>query len=381
MNYLFDCIIKTTIISSIYICLLLLLKVRLFKVFSKRFNYYIWLIIILRMIFFFFSYSIDFTKEASKNYILIDNITNLDTKISPSLNISFCLLLIWIVGAIFSYSNMLYKYVKFKNLIIDTSFDVEDEYINNIYKDLLVELNIKKNIPLRYTDELSSPAGMGLFKSYVLLLDLPYDKDKIYWILKHELTHFKNKDILIKFLVAFTRSLYWFDPLVYIMSRRISADCELCCDESVLNNCSIKEKKSYGMTLLQSIELSNFNEGGLLTTEFNKSDLEVRFENIIKSKGKNGIILAILIFIISSTSFLEINALEPIQKNIHSENKANTENDGLKFSETIDYTYATAPEKYRKMYEETCEKLGTTPQDSDIIEVSTKDEKGLIKIE
>ncbi|WLD29457.1 BlaR1 peptidase M56 [Clostridioides difficile] len=181
MNYLFDCIIKTTIISSIYICLLLLLKVRLFKVFSKRFNYYIWLIIILRMIFFFFSYSIDFTKEASKNYILIDNITNLDTKISPSLNISFCLLLIWIVGAIFSYSNMLYKYVKFKNLIIDTSFDVEDEYINNIYKDLLVELNIKKNIPLRYTDELSSPAGMGLFKSYVLLLDLPYDKDKIYW--------------------------------------------------------------------------------------------------------------------------------------------------------------------------------------------------------
>ncbi|MBY2083206.1 protease, partial [Clostridioides difficile] len=99
MNYLFDCLLKTTIISSISICILLLLKTSLFKIFSKKFNYYIWLIIIFRMIFFFFSYSIDFTKEVSKDYVLIDNITKLDNKINPSVDISFLILLTWIIVA------------------------------------------------------------------------------------------------------------------------------------------------------------------------------------------------------------------------------------------------------------------------------------------
>ncbi|HBF4280945.1 TPA: M56 family metallopeptidase [Clostridioides difficile] len=378
MNYLFDCLLKTTIISSISICILLLLKTSLFKIFSKKFNYYVWLIIIIRMIFFFFSYSIDFTKEASKNYVFIDKITKLDNKFNPSVDISFLMLLIWIIVAIASLSYTLIEYIKFKNLIIDTSYEVEDEYINNMYQNLLIELNIKKNIPLRYTDELESPAGIGLFKSYVLLLDLPYDRDKIYWILKHELIHFKNKDILIKFLIEIIKSLYWFNPLVYVMSKKIAADCELCCDESVMNNCSIKERKLYGLTLLHSIELAKFNDTELLTTEFNKLDLEIRLENILKSKGKNGIALLILISIILSTSFLEINALEPIRNKINSENKANAENEGFKFDETIDYTYATAPEKYRKKYEEACKNLGKTPKDSDVIEVSTKDEDNLI---
>ncbi|HBY3206798.1 TPA: M56 family metallopeptidase, partial [Clostridioides difficile] len=185
-------------------------------------------------------------------------------------------------------------------------------------------------------------------------------------------------DILIKFLVEIIKSLYWFNPLVYVMSKKIAADCELCCDESVMNNCSIKERKLYGLTLLHSIELSKFNDTEVLTTEFNKLDLEIRLENILKNKGKNGIISGMLIFIILSTSFLEINALEPIRNKINSENKANAENDGFKFDETTDYTYATAPEKYRKKYEETCKKLGRTPKDSDIIEVSTQDEDNLI---
>ncbi|WP_272868396.1 M56 family metallopeptidase, partial [Clostridioides difficile] len=171
---------------------------------------------------------------------------------------------------------------------------------------------------------------------------------------------------------------YWFNPLIYIMSKKVAIDCELCCDESVINNCSIKDKKAYGMTLLKSIEFLNNTNVAMLTTEFNKSDLEIRLENILNNKGRNGIISGMLIFIILSTSFLEINALEPIRNKINSENKANAENDGFKFDETTDYTYATAPEKYRKKYEETCKKLGRTPKEFDIIEVSTKSDK-LIK--
>ncbi|MCC0666515.1 M56 family metallopeptidase, partial [Clostridioides sp. ZZV15-6597] len=158
--------------------------------------------------------------------------------------------------------------------------------------------------------------------------------------------------------------------LVYIMSKKINEDCELCCDESVLNNCTLREKKKYGLALLHAIELSRLNKAGLLTTEFSKSNLEIRLENIIKKKGKNGILIGILVFITSCTSFLEINAQIPILENIPIDNTdEDTENTGYSFSETVDYTYATAPEEYRKQYEEACRVSGKTPKDSDLIEV------------
>lgn len=48
---LFSNILRTTLISSIGICIILLLKKSLFKEYTKGFNYYIWLIVIIRMIF------------------------------------------------------------------------------------------------------------------------------------------------------------------------------------------------------------------------------------------------------------------------------------------------------------------------------------------
>ncbi|MDM9944154.1 M56 family metallopeptidase [Clostridioides difficile] len=372
-NFLFYNILKTTIISSFGICILMFLKVFIFKRFSKKFNYYIWLIIVFRMLLFMFNYSVDFFVETPQKYFLINNVSNLNNNFKEKINVSFFILLILSVGTILFLYNAITKYFKFKNLVIDTSFEVKNESINNIYYNLLSELNIKKTITLRYTEELESPAGIGLFKSYILLPSaLQYDINDIYWILKHELIHFKHKDVLIKFLVIFTKSLYWFNPFIYIMSKKIATDCELCCDESVTKNCSIKDKKAYGRTLLKSIELLNNTNVALLTTEFNKSDLEIRLENIINDKGRNGIVLGVLIFIITSTSFLEINVLETIQTKIYNENKSNAELDGFKFAETIDYTYETAPEKYRKMYEETCKVLGEIPKKSDKIEVSTK---------
>ncbi|MCC0683962.1 M56 family metallopeptidase [Clostridioides sp. ZZV14-6345] len=370
VNYLVYNMLKTTIISSIIIFILIFLKMFLFKRFSKKFNYYIWLIIIFRMLFFMFNYSINLFTDTPEKYFIINNISNFNNNIKKEISISFFILLIWSIGTTLYLYLVLSKYLKFKDLIIDTSFEVENESINNIYYNLLSELNINKTITLRYTEELESPAGMGLFKSYILLPTIPYDIDNIYWILKHELIHFKNKDILTKFLVVLTKSLYWFNPLVYIMSKKIAMDCELCCDESVINNCSLKEKKAYGMTLLKSIELSSVTDRELLTIEFNKSDLEERLKSIIDSKRKNGIILGILIFIITITSFLEINILQTMYKNTPSEN--NTRHLGYEFAETIDYTYETAPEKYRKMYEKSCKVLGKIPQKSDKIEVSTK---------
>ncbi|KPI51276.1 beta-lactamase [Clostridioides difficile] len=306
MLYIFENLIQTTIICSIGICLLLFLTKFFFKNFSKKFNYYIWLIIIFRMLLFMFNYTIVYEGKKFKGNLVGDN----SIQIIP-INNSFMLYItyLWIFVTILIAVSTFIKYTKFKNFVVDVSYDIEDDNIICVYRSLLKELNIKSNIKLRGSDELTSPAGMGLFKSYIFLPDYSYSKDELSWVLRHELMHFKNKDILIKFLTLFVKIIYWFNPFVYIMSNKINLDCELCCDESVLNNCSLKEKKEYALALIKSIKLSKNHNSRLLTTEFNKTNLEIRLESIVKKKGRSGIIIVFTLICISLITYFNFEKI------------------------------------------------------------------------
>ncbi len=305
MLYVFENLIKTTIVCSLGICLLLFLKRYLFKKFSKRFNYYIWLIIVFRMLLFLFNYTIVYEVKEPKENAVGNNITQIDisTDNNLMLYVAYLWLFVTIVIAVYTFI----KYTRFKNLVVDVSYDIEDNDINCIYKNLLKELNIKKKIELRGSDELISPAGMGLFKSYIFLPDYPYSKSELTWILKHELMHFKNKDILIKFLVLSVRIIYWFNPLVYVMSNRVNLDCELCCDESVIYNCSFNDKKEYALALIKSIKLSKECNRGILLTDFNRTNLEKRLESIISKKFKNGVFVVIILCLLSSITYFKFD--------------------------------------------------------------------------
>ncbi len=307
MLYVFENLIKTTIVCSLGICLLLFLKRYFFKRFSKRFNYYIWLVIVFRMLLFLFNYTVMYEVKEPKENTVGNNITQIDVSIDNDFMLYLVYLWLFVTIAIAVYTFM--EYTKFKNLVVDVSYDIEDHDVNCIYKNLLKELDIKKKIELRGSDELISPAGMGLFKSYIFLPDYTYSKDELTWILKHELMHFKNKDILIKFLVLSVKIMYWFNPLVYIMSNKVNLDCELCCDESVLTDCSLKDKKAYALALIKSIKLSKNYNSGILTTEFNKTSLEKRLDSIVKKKGKNGILVLLILITLFSVTYFNFESI------------------------------------------------------------------------
>ncbi len=259
------------------------------------------------MLLFLFNYTVMYEVKEPKENTVGNNITQIDVSIDNDFMLYLVYLWLFVTIAIAVYTFM--EYTKFKNLIVDVSYDIEDHDVNCIYKNLLKELDIKKKIELRGSDELISPAGMGLFKSYIFLPDYTYSKDELTWILKHELMHFKNKDILIKFLVLSVKIMYWFNPLVYIMSNKVNLDCELCCDESVLTDCSLKDKKAYALALIKSIKLSKNYNSGILTTEFNKTSLEKRLDSIVKKKGKNGILVLLILITLFSVTYFNFESI------------------------------------------------------------------------
>ena len=98
---------------------------------------------------------------------------------------------------------------------------------------------------------LPTPMLAGLFRP-VLLLPRDMAGDGLEFALLHELTHLRRRDIWLRALALWVRALYWFNPLCWLMSRLISRDTELACDEEVLGRLPPEEKEAYGRTILSA---------------------------------------------------------------------------------------------------------------------------------
>ncbi|MCC0785084.1 M56 family metallopeptidase [Clostridioides sp. ES-S-0108-01] len=263
----------------------------------------------------------------------IDKIYNYNNLLPTNNTTLFSLSLIWLFVAIILVGRTFMNYFKEKNILIDLSEEIDNIEINSIFENLKIELNVKQNVILRFSYDTSSPCVLGLFKPYVLLTN-SYNVHEIYWILKHELIHVKNRDNLIKFIMAFLRCLYWFNPLVYLMSRKISEDCELHCDEIVMQNSSKKEQQLYGLTLINSARFNN-EVKNVLMTEFYKTNLEKRLDNIVHIKTRKGILIVLILCLLSSITYLEFESLSSdslvhkIPKQLHTKIENNSKREFL----------------------------------------------------
>jgi beta-lactamase regulating signal transducer with metallopeptidase domain len=117
-------------------------------------------------------------------------------------------------------------------------------------------MDVTQRIPVVISDSLPSPALVGWRLPRVLLpnnVDALSDQE-IRHALLHELTHIKRHDMLLDRCMIVATALHWFNPLVWLMSRRVRADQELACDESVVTTLSASERTDYAKTIVSLCE-------------------------------------------------------------------------------------------------------------------------------
>ena len=61
-----------------------------------------------------------------------------------------------------------------------------------------------------------------------------WPEDRIRIVLAHELAHVRRGDWLVQMAAEVVRSLYWFNPLVWVACRRLRLESEQACDDAVL---------------------------------------------------------------------------------------------------------------------------------------------------
>ena len=194
--------------------------------------------------------------------------------------------LIWLVLALGLLIRKITIYQSFLQYIRAGRTPVSDMEILDRLSVTAKQAGIQRPIELCVHPLVSSPLLIGFFHPCIVLpsTDLP-EKDFPYIIL-HELTHYRRRDLLYKWLVQVTVCLHWFNPLVYFMNREITRACEFSCDEAVLAKTGGGNAQAYGKTLLNAMAaVGKYRENfGAVTLSENKQLLKERLNAIMKFK-------------------------------------------------------------------------------------------------
>ena len=151
----------------------------------------------------------------------------------------------------------------------------------------------KKRIPMelpecRYPvylveEGLVSPCLFGLFRPAVYLTPAAMESGEgLRHVLAHEETHGRHGDPLWSLLRSVCLAVYWFDPLVWWAAAAAREDCELACDESALRRLGEGERIPYGQTLLRLIPLQRSAGHVMLTATTMTSDKKRMKERIMR---------------------------------------------------------------------------------------------------
>lgn len=122
-------------------------------------------------------------------------------------------------------------------------------------------------------EELPSPCLFGLFHPAIYLTPAAAkDEETLRHVLAHETTHAHHFDPLWALLRGVCLVVYWFDPLVWAAAFASRTDCELACDEGALKLLGEENRVAYGRTLLSLIPVRKNPAAPLLSATTMTSD-------------------------------------------------------------------------------------------------------------
>lgn len=106
-------------------------------------------------------------------------------------------------------------------------------------------------------DEICGPCTIGFFRQKILFPEsfpLYPDFDMVY---KHEHTHLKNHDNLVKLLCLFVLCLHWMNPVAYLLLSLYIDTAEIVSDSIAVDGCTEQKRKDYATLLVLQASTSD----------------------------------------------------------------------------------------------------------------------------
>jgi hypothetical protein len=141
----------------------------------------------------------------------------------------------------------------------------------------------------------------GFINSRIVLPASKIAEDEFRFILKHELVHYRRKDLYYKFAVLIATAVHWFNPFVYLMARVISEQCELSCDAEIIRDADADTRLKYSEAIIGAVPHKSRLKT-ILSTNFygGKKGMKKRISSIMDTGSKKTGIAIIFIMLIAT---------------------------------------------------------------------------------
>ncbi|NBI88513.1 hypothetical protein D3Z47_20955 [Lachnospiraceae bacterium] len=328
MSEFIKILLSLSVSGALLLLLILGLKPLYKNKFSKRWQYYIWIVVALRFL-------LPFTPDTTIIGSLFEKfdttaITNeiptnpnvpvpADTgnskaePIQPNREITtaamrepvdkyVCLFFIWSALALVLFVRKVTVYQGFIQYIKAGNKEVSDIKILNLLSDCEEKLKIKTRVELSCNPLIASPLLIGFFRPRIILPVGEWEDKELSYIFVHELIHYKQRDMFYKWLIQIVVCVHWFNPFVYLLEKEVNKSCELSCDEKVISVLDDTARREYGDILISFLKSNNLYKSSLASVTLTEGaeQLKERLGAIMKFRKKSkGIIAITVIFTVA----------------------------------------------------------------------------------
>ena len=146
------------------------------------------------------------------------------------------------------------------------------------------------------------------------------DEKKLSYMVLHEYCHYRKGDLLWVLLRNLCLVLYFYNPFVWVAVRYMKQDCELACDEAVLQMLQEEtQRKEYGYTLLALAGRQNHRAVDFtITTSMSggAKRLKERIGMISSQKKISGMVSVLVLFILFCLAGCTFTDRKPVSQNV-----------------------------------------------------------------
>lgn len=194
----------------------------------------------------------------------------------------------YIVGVI---SQTLFLMVAFHRLKVNrlNSSIPATIYWNERLNSLKGKLGISKSVRLHVSEKILVPFTAGFLKPVILFPLATINQlslEQVEAILIHELAHIKRHDYLINILQRVMEIILFFNPIIWLLSKEISAERENCCDDVVLEYTDNPKDYARALALIEEHRI-DMNGLAMSISGSKQHTLLNRIKNITNMKAQN----------------------------------------------------------------------------------------------
>lgn len=308
MEKIFFTLLEISAGTSVVILVVRLLSARINRTFVARWKYWLWLVLAVRLL---IPWNPDFSAAPARVEVNIPEVSISapvqppqeipptspagpgvspglsETAAAPMTTIDL-LWSLWILGMVLFGLWHLLSYLHFQRNVFRWSRPVEKESpLAAALEQVSEAMGVGAGIRLLFNNQLQSPLMFGFFRPVLVMPRRDYQREELFFILRHELTHYKRRDIWYKALLLAANTVHWFNPVIWLMVRNADRDLEISCDAAVVAGADKETRRRYSEVILANIRREPL-VATVLSTHFygGKETMKERFANILNTKKR-----------------------------------------------------------------------------------------------